>query len=354
VHPTSGPGHNVTPDLSPSAVAMTPLSDPSPIGRVLVIDDTLETIAVLRRMLERDGHAVDSASDAEEALGIAAEGRHDLVLLDVMMPGRDGFNLCRAIKRHPRTVLTPVVMVTGLQDLSSRIKGIDAGADDFLCKPVNMHELRARVRSLVRLKRRTDDLESAESIIVSLALTIEARDASTQGHCQRLAAYGVALGRALGLSGDDLAALQRGGYLHDVGKVGVPDAILLKPGRFTADEALAMQAHTVIGDRLCGELRSLRLVRTIVRHHHERLDGSGYPDGLVGEAIPLLAQITGIVDVYDALTSVRPYKTAYTSEQAIAVLLDEVRRGWRSERLVRTFIDVLQGDAVLMALATHR
>jgi len=328
----------VAPDLPPEADADASWS----AGRVLIVDDRLDTIDLLRRILARDGHEIDSTSEASAAVRLVAERDPDLVLLDVMMPGQSGFDVCRAIKRETQSRLTPVVLVTALSDKHDRIRGIEAGADDFLSKPVDAQELQARARSLVRLKRHTDDLDSAESVILSLALTIEARDASTEGHCQRLAYYAVALGRALGLPPTDLAALRRGGYLHDVGKVGVPDAILLKPGRFTADEFQAMQQHTVIGERLCGDLRSLRQVRAIVRSHHERLDGSGYPDGLRGDAVPLLAQIMGIVDVYDALTSERPYKPALTSAEALAELQHEVARGWRSERLVSMFAHEVQ------------
>jgi putative two-component system response regulator len=230
------------------------------------------------------------------------------------------------------------VLITALSQREDRIEGINAGADDFLTKPVNAHELKARARSLVRLKRYTDDLDTAESVIMSLALVIEARDAYTDGHCQRLAGYATAVGTALRLSDEDLAALYRGGYLHDVGKVGISDAVLLKTARLTKREYEVIQQHPVIGDRLCGELRSLRRVRPIVRHHHERLDGSGYPDRLKGDAIPLLAQIMGIVDVYDAITTERPYKPAARPERAFEELMAEVKSGWRRKDLVEAFI----------------
>ena len=262
----------------------------------------------------------------------------DLVLMDVMMPKLNGYDVCERIKRNPATRLTPVVLITALHERERKIEGINAGADDFLTKPVDPHELKARASSLVRLKRYTDDLDSAESVIMSLALVIEARDAYTDGHCQRLAAYATALGNSLRLSEDEIAALFRGGYLHDVGKVGIPDELLLKTGRLSDAEYLRIKQHPLIGDRLCGELRSLRQVRPIVRHHHERLDGSGYPDGLKGDEIPLLAQIMGIVDVYDAITTTRPYKAAATAEQAFAELRDEVARGWRRRDLVEAFI----------------
>lgn len=307
-------------------------------GKVLVVDDVTANVDLLTCMLRREGYAVVTAHNGDEALDAVAREHPDLVLLDVVMPKRSGLDVCQELKRSPATRLMPVVLVTALQDTEDKIRGINAGADDFLTKPFNPHELKARVRSLVRLKRYTDDLESAESVIVSLALTIEARDANTEGHCERLASYAVALGSELGLPADDLAALHRGGFLHDVGKVGISDAVLLKRGPLTSHEFELMKQHTVIGERLCGELRSLTKVRPIVRHHHERLDGSGYPDGLKGDEIPLLAQILTIVDIYDALTTVRPYKVALTPERAYEELVNEAARGWRRRHFVDTFI----------------
>jgi putative two-component system response regulator len=311
------------------------------LGTVLVVDDIAGNTRLLESLLAPDGHTVRTAANGLEALRVVRAEHPDLVLMDVMMPHVDGFEACRAIKQDPSTRLIPVVLVTALNDTDSRIRGIDAGADDFLSKPFNPHELRARVRSLLRIKRYTDDLDSAESVIVSLALTIEARDRTTDGHCQRLAHYASALGQALGLDGDDVWALERGGFLHDVGKVGIPDAVLLKRGPLTLDEYDLIKQHTVIGDRLCGEMRSLRKVRPIVRHHHERLDGTGYPDGLEGDAIPLVAQIMGIVDVFDALTTDRPYRAALPFTRAAEELRGEVARGWRRADLVATFLNLV-------------
>ena len=319
---------------------MTPLRIDAPRspGKVLVVDDEAANVRLLKTLLTREGYGVVTASDGDEAIAMVASELPDLVVMDVLMPKLSGYDVCERIKQNPATRLTPVVLITALHAREHKIRGINAGADDFLTKPVDPHELKARVRSLVRLKRYTDDLDSAESVIMSLALVIEARDAYTDGHCQRLASYATSFGRALQLSEEDLAALFRGGYLHDVGKVGIPDEILLKPGRLTDSEYQLIQQHTVIGDRLCGELRSLRQVRPIVRHHHERFDGSGYPDGLKGDAIPRLAEIMGIVDVYDAITTTRPYKPAATPDQAYVELLQEVNKGWRRKDLVEAFI----------------
>jgi putative two-component system response regulator len=315
-------------------------------AHILVVDDLEANRALIARMLAPDGYLVSGAADGAQALRMIAAQHPDLVLLDVMMPGTDGFAVCRALKGAPSTRLIPVVLITSLSESSSRIEGLDAGADDYVSKPVNAQELRARVRSLLRIKRYTDDLDSAESVIVSLALTIEARDAYTDGHCQRLARYGVALGREIGCQQEDLDALQRGGFLHDIGKVGIPDAVLLKSSRLTPDEYDVIKQHTVIGDRLCGSLRSLRRVRPIVRHHHERLDGTGYPDGLRGNEIPLLPQIIGIVDVFDALTTERPYKPALSLEDAARELTAEAARGWRNAELVDIFVSLMCASRV--------
>ena len=310
--------------------------------RVLVADDTDSIRALFQRLLTGDGHEVIEAVDGLEALDAVARHRPDVILLDVGMPGMDGIEVCRRLKNDPATRLTPVVLVTGLSDLSDRIKGIEAGADDFLSKPVHPHELRARVASLSKMKQLIDALDSAESAFMALALTIEARDPMTNGHCERLARHAVHLGRTLGLPPEDLHALHRGGYLHDVGKVGVPDSVLLKPGPLTAAEFELMKRHTEIGDTLCAPLQSLRAVRPIIRGHHERLDGSGYPDRLRGDEIPLLAQIVGIVDVYDALTSTRPYRAALPKETAARHLIGEVEAGRFDRRYVEAFLEALQ------------
>jgi cyclic di-GMP phosphodiesterase len=307
---------------------------PGATGSILVVDDVAANVRLLDRLLSAQGYTVTTATDGEEALEAVATRLPDLLLMDVRMPRLDGIEACRRLKHDEKTRLIPVVLMTGFSEPEDRIRAIDAGADDLLAKPIDQPELMARVRSLIRLKRYTDDLDSAEAVILSLALTIEARDPYTEGHCQRLARYAVAVGRRAGLPEEDLATLHRGGYLHDIGKIGIPDAILLKRGRLTTEEYEAIKQHPVIGDRLCANLRFLTRVRPIVRHHHERLDGSGYPDGLRGDAIPLVAQITSVVDVYDALTTRRPYKEAWPVATALSELRTQAVSGWRRRDLV--------------------
>jgi putative two-component system response regulator len=307
---------------------------------VLVVDDQDSARQGLMKLLSQEGYSVLAASNGADAVDAVVRESPDLVLMDVMMPELNGFDACRQLKSQAATRLTPVVLITALQDSEDRIRGIEAGADDFLSKPINFLELKARVQSLVRIKRYTDELDSAAAVILSLSQTIEARDRYTEGHCLRLSRYATAVGTSLGLDEDDQSALARGGYLHDIGKVGVPDAVLSKPGRLTSVEYEQMKLHTVIGDHLCGELRSLRRVRPIVRSHHERLDGSGYPDGLSGDAIPLLAQIMSVVDIYDAMTTERPYKPAWPPEVAFEELAREARRGWHPTDLVDLLTDL--------------
>src|SRR5918996_2827085 len=320
---------------------------------VLVADDTESVRTLFTQLLASDGYHVVTVADGDIALETAARHRPHVLLLDVRMPGADGIEVCRRVKSAPETRLTPVILITGLADSADRMDGIEAGCDDFLTKPVNPHELRARVRVLTRMKQLIDELDSAEAAFLALALTIEARDPSTNGHCERLAHYAVNLGTTLGLDGDELAALHRGGYLHDVGKVGVPDSVLLKQGPLTPEEFDVMRRHAEIGDALCAPLQSLRHVRPIIRHHHERLDGSGYPGRLRGEEIPVLAQIVAIVDLYDALTTDRPYRIALPHVAAVRELQAGVRAGQYNERFVEAFLDITPYPYPIMR-AAHR
>ena len=310
---------------------------PKPEGRrqtVLVADDNEGMREFLAELLKLDGYQVVCAEDGDQALERIRDGPVDLVLSDVMMPRRSGFALCRMIKSNPETRLVPVVLVTGLANTEDRIQGIGCGADDFLNKPVNKEELLARVRSLLKLKHFTDELENAETVLFSLALSIEAKDPYTEGHCERLSKYSVALAKQLGLPEEEREALRRGGIVHDIGKVAVPEQILLKPGPLTAEERKIMEQHPVAGERICTPLKSFRPVLPIIRHHHEKFDGSGYPDGLKGEEIPLTARILQTVDIYDALTTDRPYRKALTPQEGFAQMREEVKRGWWDARLV--------------------
>ncbi|MBZ5527178.1 MAG: response regulator [Acidobacteriia bacterium] len=309
---------------------------------ILVADDSEASRDLLETLLRAEGYSVACAEDGQEALDALRGQRVDLALLDVVMPRASGFDVCQAMKAMPETRLIPVVLVTGLHSAKDRIHGIECGADDFLKKPVSKEELLARVHSLLRIKHFTDELESAESVLFSLALSIEGKDPYTDGHCKRLASYSMALAERLGLSEELQVALRRGATVHDIGKVAVPESILLKPGPLTLEERTVMQQHTIVGERICAPLKSFRHVLPIIRHHHEKQDGSGYPDGLRGAAIPVTARILQVVDIYDALSTNRPYRQALSPQDALGIMREEAKRGWWDESIINEFEGVLQ------------
>lgn len=329
-------------------------SELPPRGTILVVDDQQVNSTLIETILMPQGYEIISASDGEQALELVAARPPDLILLDVMMPGMSGFEVCARLKEDERTRLIPIVMVTSLSDLQDRIRGIEVGADDFLSKPFHPAELSARVRSLLKLKQFTDELEDAEDVLCTLALSVEAKDAYTDGHCERLSRYSVAFGRKLGLPQEQLKALHRGGYLHDVGKIAVPESILNKKTGLTDEESRIIREHPVIGERICKPLKSLKLVLPIIRHHHERWDGCGYPDGLKEREIPLAARIIQVVDIYDALMTARPYKPQLDSRQVVSIMRQAAAEGSCDPSLIEQFIGLLQSGETLVGLEKVR
>jgi putative two-component system response regulator len=312
------------------------------VPHILVVDDQAAIAGLMSQLLTMRGYEVVTATSAEEAEAEIRRQPPDLILSDVMMPGKSGYDLCRQLKEDPATRLIPFVLITGLSDSGDKVRGIDAGADDFLNKPVLAEELIARVRSLLRLKDFTDELETADSVLCTLGKIVEGRDPYTEGHCERLALHAPELGRQLGLDEDSIRALKRGGYLHDLGKIAVPDEILKKGTNLAPEEWVIMKLHPITGETICKPLKSLRLVLPIIRHHHEHSDGSGYPDGLRAEEIPLLPRILQVVDVYDALRTARPYKPALSHDQAAQTMHDEARRGLWDADLVAEYFSMLE------------
>ncbi len=310
-------------------------------GTILVVDDDSASCALTKEVLSAQGYVVHTAADGPTGLQAFVQLKPDLILLDVRMPGLGGFDFCRQIKANPETRLIPVILVTGLSAKQDRIKGIEVGADDFLSKPADHSELLTRVRSLLNLKAYTDELERAESVLFALARSIEAKDPHTEGHCERLSEYSAQLAMRIGLPEGQLTALRRAGVVHDIGKVAIPESVLLKPGPLTPEERTIVKRHPVVGERICAPLKSFRLVLPVIRHHHERFNGTGYPDGLKGEQIPLTARVLQIVDVYDALTTQRPYKNVLSCGEALTTMKKEVENGWWDPYLFREFHQML-------------
>jgi putative two-component system response regulator len=311
-------------------------------ARILVVDDNPGIAALMSQLLTMRGYDVVTAGDAQAAQEEVLRQAPDLILSDVRMPGKSGYEFCHDLKENPATRLIPFVLITGLTDSSDKLKGIEAGADDFLNKPVLAEELTARVKSLLRMKEFTDELETADSVLCTLGLIVEGRDPYTEGHCERLALNAAELGRHLSLDEDSIVALRRGGFLHDLGKIAVPDEILKKGSDLTPEEWIIMKQHPVTGENICKPLKSLKLVLPIIRHHHEHMDGSGYPDGLRAGEIPLLPRILQVIDVYDALRTARPYKPALGHDQSVQTMLEKARQGLLDADLVNEFFGMLR------------
>ncbi len=298
---------------------------------VLVVDDGLANRELVQAYLSGLDCEVRLASDGASALGQIQQEPPDLVLLDVQMPGMDGYEVCRRIKAGPGGRLLPVVMITALNQTDDRVRALESGADDFMSKPVERVELVARVRSALRLKALYNTLDSAEQVIFSLAAAVEAKDSLTEKHTQRVGESARHLGSRLGMPEVALDALFRGGIIHDIGKIGVPDSILLKPGALDPEETIRMRSHVLIGENIVRPLRSASTLLPIIRHHHERFDGRGYPDGLRGREIPRLARIVAVCDAFDALVNDRPYRPRLPVDRALAMLVDGAGHQWDPE-----------------------
>lgn len=326
----------------------TPLVN-EPLGRatILLVDSVEINRQLIKGILKAGPYRLLEARHPSEAFATLQREPVDLIIADLMLPAdgstsHGGFEFCRRLKANRATRLIPILILTSVQGIDNEVAGLESGADEFLIKPLQPAVVRTRIRTMLRSKRTIDSLEEAETILFALAQTVEQRDKETGNHCQRLAALSVAVGTALGLPEEDLVALYRGGYLHDIGKIAIPDSILFKRGVLNEEEWIVMRSHTWKGEEICSPMRSLGPVLPIIRNHHERWDGTGYPDGLAGEQIPLLARILQLSDIYDALTSRRSYKSAYTADEAVAMLMKESSMGWRDPELVSVFVEMVR------------
>ncbi len=306
--------------------------------KILVIEDLEHINKLICSYLENDGYEVFSASNGKTGLKLFNKHYPDLVITDVVMPETNGYEVCRQIKSKESTRLIPVVLLTSLDDNESYIKGMDVGADDFLIKPINKFLFLARINSLLRVKKLNDKLDNSWNLLFSLARVVEAKDKSTEDHTQRVGNLAKKFGEYLNLSDEETDTLFKGGVLHDIGKIGVPDNILNKSGKLTPTEYDKMKNHTTIGKEICEPLQSMTDIIDIVLYHHEKWDGNGYPEGLKGKKIPLFAQIVSISDVYDAITSHRQYRKSFSKEKAIEFILSERNKSFET-KLVDIFIN---------------
>jgi len=309
--------------------------------KILIVDDNPTVVELLRSHLKPYPYGVELAYDGEEALERVRSEPPDLILLDLMMPRISGFEICQRIKSDKRTQFIPIIVITALSEQEDKLKAIELGADDFLVKPINRLELTTRIKSLLRMKLMHDDLDTSESILFSLAAALESKDFYTRGDSDRVAQLAVEIAKRMGLTERQIESIRRGGLLHDIGKIGVKESILLKPGRLTDEEMAHIKTHTSRGYDICAPLKSLEPCLPIIRSHHERVDGQGYPDGLMGEQIPIEARIMAVADSFDAMTTDRPYRGGMSTSEARAIFENEMESGQWDPACVRAFLSVL-------------
>ncbi len=311
-------------------------------ARILIVDDNRANVELFKMQLKTFDYETEVAYNGEEALERVRTFGPDLILLDLMMPKIDGYEVCRILKSDKNTWFIPVIIVTALRELQDKLKAIEIGADDFLIKPYNKLELITRVKSLLRLKELHDDLDTSENILFSLAQALEAKDNYTRGHSERVAKYSVDMAKALGLSLREQETIRRGALLHDIGKIGIRESVLNKPGALTENELEHVREHPVRGYEICCHLSSLSPTLSVIRNHHERFDGGGYPDRQEGEKITLPARIASVVDAYDAMTTDRPYRKGIKPREALEVFEKERDLGQWDPRLVNEFVKLLR------------
>ncbi len=311
---------------------------------VLIADDIPENIDLLEAYLYPLGCEILTASNGAEAYDTAIKSNPDIILLDVMMPQMTGIQVCEKLKALERFQFTPILMVTSLSEVEDKVSAINAGATDFLTKPVNKLELTTRVKSLLGQKSLYDDLVSSYDIIVSLALAIEARDHYTKGHSERVAGISRDFAAFLGFDYREQDRIYRAGLLHDIGKIGIADGILNKPGKLTLEEYSVIKEHPLIGARIISSIRNLSVLVPYIRSHHERWDGDGHPDGLKGSEIPVGARIISIADTYDAITSRRVYNGDRTHDDAYQIFSSERDHGQWDPELVTAFLKFITSE----------
>ncbi len=319
---TNFPAVNHSPQISAKVMVI----DDRPLSRMTVVD-----------LLAVDGYKVLESDGESAILESVAEKQPDLVLLDVVLPQSNGFEVCRQLKSDIRTKDIPVVLMTIGDRREHRLQVMEAGADDFLAKPLDRLELSTRARTLIHQKRLNEGLDQTKQVLFSIAKAVEGRSSDRGGSCARVADLVKTFGEYLQVGPEAIENLVFAAHLHDIGTIAIPDSVMLKKGELTPQETELVKQHVLIGEKICQPLRNRWGVLPIIRHHHERWDGSGYPDGLSTTEIPYLAQVFQIIDIYDALTSDRPHKKAYSPQEALEIVAEETEKGWRNPELVAEF-----------------
>lgn len=322
--------------------------------KILISDNNSTDEKTLQQLLHQNGYTTLLGSGNGGLVSTTLKESPDLILLGMDVPDEKGYELARTLKANHETRFIPIIMLANLSGLGPKLEGLEAGVDDYISKPFSSAELLVRIRSLLRVKTLNDHLDNAESIVFSLARIIEAKDVFTMGHADRVSKYSVALGKLMNRSEEELEILGRGGLLHDVGKVAIPDSILLKPGQLTSEEFEIMKSHAMVGYTICERLRSAKDALPLIRHHHEKLNGEGYPDGLKGQEIPILVRIVTIVDIYDALTSRRSYKDAWSNERTFKVMHEEVKKGWWDGDVLEVWEDAINTGKINKLLSPSK
>ena len=314
---------------------------------ILIVDDIEAHAELMEAFLIREGYNVQATTNAQEAIRFTKNLSPDLAILDVMMPGMNGYDLCKSLKSLSGRKFFPIILLTGLDQLENKITGIEAGADDFFSKPFNSIELTTKIRSLIKLKRLQDELDHSEDIILTLAVAIEAKDPYTKGHSERVSNLSKKLAIFIGLSQAESITIKKAATLHDIGKIGLKEDILHKRGPLQKNELELIRRHPIIGEDICKPLHSLKQILPGIRYHHERWDGRGYPDRLKGEDIPIIARIISVIDSFDVIVSERPYRRSYSINAAINLMNTEKSSGQWDPWLVEKFITMIENDPLI-------
>lgn len=312
--------------------------------KIVIADDSPIIIKRVQKLLNEQGYQVFTAFDGGSALELIESVRPDLIILDVEMPVMNGLEVCKIVKSNEETALIPIIIFSSSDSLENKNIAVEVGANDFLSKSFDIVELKLKVESLLKLKSAIDQLESAQNIIKAFVKAVEVKDKYTVGHAERVSMYAVQIAQKIGLEQQQVKDITIAGLLHDIGKIGISDAILNKPGKLTDEEFAIIKQHPVSGDEICSPIKSFDRIKRIIRHHHEKLNGSGYPDGISGDEINIETRIMTVADIYDALTSNRAYRTSMEKSGAFGILENSVQKGEIDMFLVEALRQIVDSE----------